>query len=511
MDKLILAHDLGTSANKATLFGEDGKLVASATHPYESDFRTGGIAEQNPDDWWKAVCITTRTLLESHDRDRVAAIAFSGFMMGCLCVDRNGTPLRPHMLYCDQRATAETDRFVARSGRERIYRISGNPASAVYSGPKYMWVKEHEPEIYARTHKFLNAKDYMTFKLTGRLLTDYTDASGSLLYDLEKWEWSAPLIGEAGLDPDKFPEIVESTAVAGELTRAAADELGLRPGIPVMAGAADGMCAGVGAGSIAPGDAYACIGSSAWAGLTTDRPLYEPRIRNLTFAHCVPGLFHHLGTMLTGGSVYAWLRKLICLDLTGEAEREGVSAYELMNREAASSPPGARGLLFLPYIMGERSPKWNHLARAGFIGLDMTHTRGDMIRAAMEGVTLNLGLIVDIMRDMGVTIDEMVLIGGGARGEIWRRNLADCANAVIARSNYLDEATSIGAAIIAGIGAGMYRDFSVARQFFAIVDRVRPDPANVRMYAERKALFDRVYDALEPLMPEFARARGEEK
>lgn len=501
MERLILAHDLGTSANKATLFSEGGTLIASQTHPYESVFLPGGVAEQNPGDWWTAVVASTRKLLENHDASRVGAVAFSGMMMGCLCVDRDGRPLRPHMLYCDQRATAQADRLRARAGGDEVYRISGNSASAVNSGAKYMWVKEHEPDIYSRTYKILNAKDYMNFKLTGRIATDPTDASGTNMYDLEKWAWSESLIEAAELDMRVFPEIVPSTDVLGELTREAAAALGLKAGIPVMAGGADGMCAGIGAGSVAPGKTYVCIGSSAWIGTTTAKPLLDPKERTITFAHAVPGLFMPLATMLAGGSVYAWLSKVMCGEEREQAKKEGVSPYELMNRLAADSPPGANGLIFLPHLMGERSPRWNPLARGGFIGLGMTTEKKDMIRSVMEGVAFNLSLSADIFTGLGENFKEVVMIGGGAKGALWRQIVADIFGATVLRSSYLDEATSIGAAIIAGIGAGMYKDFSVAKNFFAIVDSTPPTAANIPVYRGRKTLFDNVYNALEPLFP----------
>lgn len=504
MDRLILAHDLGTSGNKATLFSEDGRLIASRTHHYDTVFQAGGVAEQNPEDWWNAVCISTRELLRDHDADRVAAIAFSGMMMGCLCVDREGKPLRPHMLYCDQRATEQAERFERRAGAESVYRISGNPASAVNSGPKYMWVKQHEPDIYRRTHKILNAKDYLNFRLTGRLATDPSDASGTNLYDLERREWSGELIEAAELDMSIFPDIVPSTEPLGELTREAAEAMGLKAGIPVMAGGADGMCAGVGAGSVAPGAAFCCIGSSAWVGTTTEKPIYDPGRRTITFAHVVPDLFQPLGTMLVGGAAYAWAAELLSQKELAALKR--TSHYDLMFEAASASPPGANGIIFLPHLMGERSPRWNSLARGGFIGLSMTHNRGDAIRSVMEGVALNLEITVDIFRQLGERIDEITMIGGAAKGVLWRQIMADVCRADILRSNYLDEATSIGAAIIAGIGAGIYKDFSVVKNFIAIVDRTEPIAENVPVYQEKKVLFNAVYEALEPLFPRFAAA-----
>lgn len=502
-EKLILAHDLGTSGNKATLFSENGTLIANSTHPYPTDYRSGGVAEQDPEDWYRAVCISTRKLLADRDVGRVAAIAFSGMMQGCLCMSGDGRPLRKHMLYCDQRATEQSARFGEKAGLDAIYRISGNRVNAANSAAKYMWVKEHEPEIYGKTHKILNAKDYLNYRLTGRMATDPTDASGTNLYDLVAWDWSQELIDASGLDRDKFPDIVPSTAVLGELTREAAEDLGLRPGIPVMTGAADGLCAGVGAGSVAPGVTYNCLGTSAWVATTTTEPLYDPRQRSLTFAHAVPGLFQPMGTMLVGGAMYSWLKGMICRDVDERAATLRESPYDLLNEEAASSPAGANGLIFLPHLMGERAPRWNSFARAGFIGLNMMHKRADMIRAVLEGVAMNLTFTIDIFRDLGVPIGEVTMIGGGARGMLWRQIMADAYDADILLSNYLDEATSIGAAILAGIGSGIFKDFSVVDRFIKKTDRVPPIAGNVRVYREKKLLFDDVYNALEPLFPRF--------
>ncbi|MCC8180860.1 MAG: xylulokinase, partial [Planctomycetes bacterium] len=298
-----------------------------------------------------------------------------------------------------------------------------------------------------------------------------------------------------------------STALLGELTTAAAEALGLKSGVPVIVGGADGMCAGIGAGSVSHGNTYNCLGSSAWIATTTSMPIIDVQHRIHTFAHAVPGMYHPMGTMLVGGGVYAWLKRTMCLYETMAAQEEGISPYELMNEAAAESPPGAHGLIFLPHLLGERTPRWDPLARAGFIGLDMTHSRGDLIRAVLEGVVLNLAITVDIYREMGVEVDKMLVIGGGAKGDLWRQIMSDIYDVELLRPNYLEEATSIGAAILAGIGAGVYADFSVVDRFITIVDRIVPDPANRIMYDEKKKLFDQVYKALEPLLPALAKAR----
>ncbi len=504
MGKLLLAHDLGTTGNKATIFSEEGKLIESAAHEYPTEYSPGGFAEQDPRHWWESVCVTTQKLMEKRNPADVAAISFSGQMMGCLCVDKNGVPLRKHMLYCDQRSTKQEAVFKENGGDDAIYRITGHRASASYGATKLMWVKDNQPEIYKKTYKMLNAKDYLTFRLTGRMIAEPTDASSTNLYDLVAGTWSDQLIKAAGLEREMMPEIIPSIGIVGELTSEAAKAMGLRAGIPVAAGAGDGICAGVGAGSVGPGLTYNYLGSSSWIATTSDKPMYDPLKRTFTWAHAVPGCFHPTGTMQTAAASYAWLKREICHEETLRAEAEGKSAYEFMNMTAAQSPAGSNGLLYLPYLMGERTPRWNPLARGGFVGLTMTHTRGDIVRSVLEGVSMNLSIIVDIFRSQGATIDKIVVIGGGAKGELWRQIMADVYEVEINRPNYLEEATSIGAAIIGGVASGVYKDFSVVNNFFHIVDTVKPDLQTREMYRNKKKLFDQVYAALEPIFPAFA-------
>ncbi len=500
----ILAHDLGTSGNKATLFTAEGKLVRSVTAPYGTRYFHTNWAEQDPEDWWKAVCSSTQALVAGVDTGAIACICFSGQMMGCLCVDREGRPLRPAILYSDQRAVAETAALVERIDPRELYRITGHRPSASYSAEKLMWVKAHEPEVYAGTAKMLHAKDWLNFRLTGVMATEPSDASGTNALDLDALRWSDRLVDISGIDGEKLPEIRRSTDVLGPLTREAAEALGLPAGIPVVAGGGDGVCAGVGVGSVRPGSTYAYFGSSAWIATTTDRPIYDSGMRTFTWAHAVPGLVHPCGTMQTAGSAYAWLRNQLCTGETAEAARTGASAYDLINAQIETSPPGARGLLFLPHLLGERSPRWNPEAKGALIGLTLEHTRADVLRAVMEGITLNLGTVLEIFRAQE-PVREMIVIGGGAKGEIWRRIMADVFQADILRPDLLEEATSMGAAIIGGVGCGVFKSFDVASKFISITDRASPDPAVAGTYARTKALLNESYDALAPLFPRFGR------
>jgi xylulokinase len=502
MKRYLLAHDLGTSGNKATLFTTEGELVKSVTVPYATHYFNNNWAEQDPADWWNAVCASTQSLAAGVDPKEVAGIAFSGQMMGCLCVDKEGRPLRPAILYSDQRAVEECGAILKGIDAKEFYRITGHRASASYSVEKLMWVKNHEPQIYAQTFKMLHAKDYVNCLLTGVMASEYSDASGTNLMDLTARCWSEKLVGITGIDGEKLPELKASTDVIGSLTAKAAKAIGLVPGIPVVAGGGDGVCAGVGVGSVKPGTTYNYLGSSSWIATTTEKPIFDEAMRTFIWAHAVPGYVHPCGTMQTAGSSYSWLKNEICTLEKAFGSEMGLNPYDLINSEIEKSPPGAKGIIFLPYLLGERSPRWNPDAKGAFIGLTLEHTRADLLRAVMEGVTLNLSIILDIFRTQ-IPIREITVIGGGAKGEVWRRIMADVYQAEILRPNYLEEATSMGAAIIGGVGCGVFKSFDVADRFLQVTDRTKPDASRAAVYASAKNLLNESYNALAPLFPRF--------
>jgi xylulokinase len=504
MKQYLLAHDLGTSGNKATLFNTEGKLIRSVTSAYETHYFNNNFSEQDPADWWNAVCSSTRTLVQGLDTREIAVICFSGQMMGCLCVDSRGRPLRPAILYSDQRAVKECQSILGQIDAREFYRITGHRASASYSVEKLMWVRNNEPQLYASTFKMLHAKDYLNFRLTGIMATEYSDASSTNLLDLNTRRWSEKLLRVTGIDGEKLPDLKASTDVVGELTTEAARELGLHAGIPVVAGGGDGVCAGVGVGSVKPGITYNYLGSSSWIATTTKDPIYDEEMRTFVWAHAVPGYFHPCGTMQTAGSSYAWLKNQICTQEKASAAESGANPYELINAQIATSPPGANGLVFLPYLLGERTPRWNPDAKGALIGLTLAHTRADVMRAVMEGVTLNLSIILDIFRER-TPITEITVIGGGAKGSVWRKIMADVYQAEILRPNYLEEATSMGAAIIGGVGCGVFKDFDVADRFIQVTDRVTPDPGTAQTYAEARSLLNESYNSLVHLFPRFGK------
>ena len=500
MSQYILAHDLGTSGNKASLFTVEGKLVGSQVFAYDVHYFNGTWAEQDADDWWNAVCITSKNLIQSAgiDAKDMGAVSFSGQMMGCLCVDRKGNPLRKAIIWADQRAVEQAARLEEKISQKDFYHIVGHRNTASYGVQKLMWVKDHEPEIYEQTYKTLNAKDYIVFRLTGKFYTEYSDANSMECFDINTFQWSEKLVEYSGIDGDKLPEVKPSTFVAGGVTEEAAKLTGLAPGTPVVLGAGDGVTANVGAGSIRPGKTYCCMGTSAWITTTSEKPIYDPQMRSVNWAHAVPGLYAPNGTMQSAGGCYSWLKNTICQIESLQARENGRSPYDIINEEIAKSPAGANGVLFLPYLLGERAPRWNHEAKGAFLGLMAETTRSDMLRSVLEGVAMNLAIVLDILKTQ-VKIDEIMVVGGGAKGAVWRQIMADIYNTRITVPAVLEEAGSMGAAVIGGVGTGIYEDFTAIDRFLEIQAVHEPDPEAVKAYKPMRQLFDDCYFALEPV------------
>ncbi len=497
MTKYILAHDLGTSGNKATLFSENGKMVGSHVSSYNVHYFNNNWAEQDADDWWNAVCISTKSLIKTLgiDTSDIAVVSFSGQMMGCLCVDRAGIPLRKSIIWADQRAQKQAAQISEHISQNDYYHIVGHRNAASYGIQKLMWVRDNEPEIYEQTYKSLNAKDYIVLRLTGKFYSEYSDANSTGCFDLVNLKWSERLIGYAGIDPDKLPELKPSTFIAGGVTKAAAEATGLAEGTPVVLGGGDGVTANVGAGSISPGKTFCCMGTSAWVATTTEKPLFDDQMRTVTWAHVVPGLYSPNGTMQSAGASYSWAKDTMCKMEIHNAQVNGTSPYDYMEKQIEESPVGSNGIIFLPYLLGERAPRWNSDARGAFIGLKLENTEGDMLRSVLEGVTMNLSIILDIFRQQE-SINEILAIGGGAKGPVWRQIMSDVFNAKILVPSLLEEAGSMGAAVTGGVGVGLFRNFNVIDSFLSINSIHTPNPEAVAAYQPVKKLFDDCYFAL---------------
>ena len=496
----LLAHDLGTTGNKATLFDADeGLALASTFEAYPTFYPQPGWAEQDPADWERAIWQATRRLLSQTgiEAGGIAAVSFSGTMQGALLVDRQGAPLGRAIIWADQRSTLQAERIGRVCDPQALYHLTGQRLSPAYTAPKLLWIKEHEPQAYEKAYKCLQAKDYAAFLLTGVFATDPSDASGTLLFDLVGGHWATDLIEALGLNAGLFPGVHASTDVIGHVTPAAASASGLLAGTPVVIGGGDGACATVGAGSVREGEAYAYLGSSSWIALTSRQPIYDPQQRTYTMAHLIPGHYFPLGTMQAAGGAYGWLERL--LYPLGD-----VQAMQRMDAGAASIPAGANGLLFLPYLIGERSPYWNPQARGALVGLAMPHGQAEFARAVLEGVALNLGLILDALRAQDVQVSRLLLIGGGARSAVWRQILADVLDLPIWLPALTTEATALGALVGGGIGVGLFTDFNVVDRLVSPRAAERPRPAAHRHYAALLDLFRQTYEALNPIFAKLA-------
>ncbi|HEX2906103.1 MAG TPA: FGGY-family carbohydrate kinase, partial [Phototrophicaceae bacterium] len=413
------------------------------------------------------------------------------------------------IIWADQRSVEQERWFTERISTAEIYRITGERIGASSTLCKILWLRDHQPDIYREAYKFGQAKDAMVARLTSKFVTDVTDASGSILYDLDQGRWSERIFEVAGLNLEQMPEVRPSTAVIGGVLPNVAEEVGVPAGTPVVIGGGDGVCAGVGAGVVKEGDAFCYIGSSAWIALATAKPIYEPEFKTNNFAHMVPGMYSPCGAMQMAGGSYAWTQRQLCLPEAQAAQALNLSPYELMNAQAGKSPAGARGLYFLPYLLGERSPYWNPHARGAFIGLTVRHTREDMIRAVLEGITFHLALIQNTFERQGAQIKAMRVIGGGARGRLWNQIMADIFGVPVLRLAILEEATSMGAALAGGVGVGLYPDFSMIESMNRVAEVFEPNPEAQQVYATMLPISQAAYQALIPVYEQMAAANSE--
>lgn len=501
MKHYLIAHDLGTSGDKATLFDTDGSLIRSTTAAYPTHFFNGNWAEQDPNDWWNAFCASTQALLRGIEAQEVAAVCFSGQMMGCVPVDARGNALRPAIIWADLRGTGQAEQLLSHVSMEQFYHITGHRASASYSLAKLMWLRDHEKDTFRNLNKTLQAKDFIVNRLTGRFVTDYSDASGTNALDLSTLDWSSEILQAARLDPALFPTLLPSTTVVGEVPSFLSASCGLAAGTPVVLGAGDGVCASTGAASVSKGDAYHYLGSSSWIAYTAKSPVYDPQMRTFNWVHMVPGRFCPTGTMQAAGNSFNYVKSMLCDGEALRAQANGSTVYDAINTMLGQSEAGSKGLFFLPYLLGERSPRWNPLARGAYVGLTMEHTRADLVHAALEGILMNLSIILEVFR-AEQPIDQLRLIGGMAQSDAICQMLADIFGVEAVLMDKLEEATSMGAAVCGGVGVGVLPGFDAVHRFIHPSRSFICNPEVYRAYRPIKALFERIYMALEPIFPE---------
>lgn len=491
MRDCILTLDAGTTGLKCTLFEPDGTARKMAVATYGVELPYPGWAQQ-PAPWFTAAAIegVSIVLADEIDRSRVAVIGLSGTMNGCIPVDASGEALYPNIIHSDTRAEPQLAQIRAVIDDTAFYAHTANRLDVHYTLPKILWLREHHPEVYESTRWFINTKDALYSWLTGRQgVTDYSDASLTCALNIHTGTWDEDLLRSLGIDPAVMPQILPSHDVSGVLTRDAAQALDLPEGLPVSVGAGDGICAAHGAGLYAPGDAYINIGSSAWLGTLTERPVIDTEQRFFSFLDMDGKSSHICATVQSAGATLDWvIENLLTMgtDLTPDT-------FTAVEDLVDTVPAGAEGVFLLPTFMGERTPWWDANARGTLIGMSLYHGRGHIARATFEGVAQALHMCHSAVRDQGVTYPRLSLVGGGATSDIWPQMIADMFRLPTRVHGHPRQATSLGAAMAAGVGVGLFKDYKDASRMAFFTEDYAPDPVREAVYQPHYEVYRALY------------------
>lgn len=487
----FLGIDISTTGAKALVIDEAGQVISSASTPLTLSTPKPLWSEQDPHGWWAGAAASIRKALQQANIGGAAikAVGLTGQMHGLVLLDAGGNVLRPAILWNDQRTGAECDEIRARLGRQRLIQITGNDALTGFTAPKILWVQRHEPDVYARASHVLLPKDYVRFRLTGEYAMDKADGSGTILFDLKQRAWSNEMLDALEIPHAWMPPTYEGPEITGYISAAAATETGLAVGTPVMAGGGDQAAGAVGMGAIAPGVVSLTLGTSGVVFATTPSALVEPEGRLHAFCHAVPGRWHFMGVMLSAAGSLQWHRDTLAPQ----------SSFDALTDEAAATPAGSEGLLFLPYLTGERTPHPDPLARGAWVGLTVRHGRGHLTRAVLEGVAYGLKDSFTLIQQAGLGgIDQVRASGGGVKSPLWRQILASVLDVELVTVN-TTEGGAFGAALCAGVGAGAWSSLDVAcAETIHVTGHTSPDPAQVEVYQGQYALYRGLYPALAP-------------
>jgi xylulokinase len=497
MTRKIIGIDVGTGGTRAVLVDEKGTLLGSATHEH-AQFASpqNGWAEQDPRDWWNACQKAVGKLLRETgiSKSEIAAVGLAGQMHGAVLLDEKEEVLRPALIWCDQRTAEECRVLNETIGEQRLVELTSNPALPNFTLTKLMWVRTHEPEIWKRFRSFLLPKDYVRLQLTGVKAIDVSDASGTLLLDVVHRRWSMEMVKAMGLDERCLPEVFESPEIVGKITARAAQATGLAEGTPVVAGAGDQAAGAIGMGIVEAGCVSATIGTSGVVFAATDQPFLDPRGRLHTFCHAIPNRWHVMGVTQAAGLSLRWFR-----DNFGTAGKAAGDPYDSLSQEAAAIPAGADGVLWAPYLMGERTPHLDSDVRGALIGLAASHGRGHIIRAILEGVAFSLKDSLTIFAEIGVPVNDIRLGGGGARSPLWRQIQAD----VYAKPVSLlaaEEGAAYGGAVLAGVGAALWPSVDEAcAEIVRIASVVNPIKQSSDKLQQQYKIYRAIYPALKQI------------
>ena len=492
-DSIFLGIDFGTGGCKITAIAEDGRLVGEASTEYPTEFAHPGWSEQNPDDWYSAMVASLGKIREKGvDFNRIRAIAFDGSTHNAVLLDGQMKPLRKTIMWTDQRSTEECA-FLKKEYGEQIFQTAYQMPAPTWTLPQMMWLKAHEPEILQKTRHLLFVKDYVRYLVTGNAVTDTIEAQGTLFFDMAAMGWSEELVALSGLSMNVLPELVRPSDVVGHVTAKAAAETGIPQGTPVVCGTSDSAVEDYGAGAIEPGDCIVKLATAGNVNVMTSEP--HPFKTTLTYSHVVPEMWYTVSATNAAALCQRWFRDTFCEMEKAEAAHSETSAFELMNRLASESAPGANGVVFHPYLQGERSPYWDAKLRASFTGVSISSTKGDFIRAVLEGVAYSLRDCFGTIEEMKLPVKRIFLIGGGARGHLWSEIVCNVFNLPVKVPTPGD--ASFGTALLAATGAGLFPDSKSAVQNCLHIDReIQPCADLAAFYAKGFQEYREIHDAL---------------
>lgn len=492
----LIAYDFGTGGIKASIYSADGFSLASVFKPYDTIYPNTGWHEQRPVDWWNSIVKSTHELLDSSgiSKESILALSISGHSLGVVPIDKHGAVLLPTIpIWSDTRAEKQAKDFFSSYSYTEWYHLTGNGFPAhLYTAFKLLWYKQNRPDMFKNIFKVLGTKDYINFRLTGSIATDPSYASGSGFYNLKTNSYDNDLLARFGFDIKLFPEIHPSTHIIGTLTDEASNETGLPAHVKVVAGGVDNSCMALGARGIKEGRVYTSLGSSSWIAITSHQPILNNHLKPYVFAHVVPNMYTSATAIFSAGSSYQWIRNELCKDLlAGKTD-----PYIAMEKLAQKSPVGANKLIFNPSLAGGSGTDKTPNVRGAFIGLDLKHTRQDIIRAAMEGIALSLRIALNKLREMSEISNQMLVVGGGGKSQLWRQIFADVYGLDILETSVGQNAGSLGAAALAAVGLGLWKDFSNIDTVHKLINVQKPDPKAREAYNRILEVFMKINEHL---------------
>jgi D-xylulose kinase len=497
-EEYVAAIDAGTTGLRTIIFNVDGRVTAQAYEEYASSFPSPFSVEQNPLDWWRAVCNTSKIALRKAKikPDEIKGISVTNQRETIVPVNAIGEPLRTAIVWQDRRTTSECKEIASRVGAEKVYSITGLTIDPYFSAPKILWMKKNQGEIFSKTFKFLLVHDYLMMRLTGEFVTEHSNASRTMLFDIRNLDWSDTMCELLEIPKEKLPTIYQSGESIGAVSNRASKETGFSTRTLVVTGAGDQQAAAVGVGVTEVGRLKATTGTGTFILAFLNEPKYDAKRRVLCSCHAVPGKWVNEASIFTTGAVYRWFRDQFGQAEKNEAERSGKDPYDLLNEQAAKIPAGSRGVMLIPHCMGSGAPHWNPYDRGVLIGFTIGHERGCIVRAIMEGTSFEIKENIEVMKEMGTETRELRVTGGATRSSTWNQIQSDVTGLPVLKGA-VEEATAMGAAILAGVGAGIYKGVvEAADEMVKIAERYTPNEEKSQLYSKLYIVYEKVYKAL---------------